>query len=82
MAARKRISQVALTTTGIDNSSTMSNYCPHTSGSSKENAWFEYLIVNILSRSGGKFKLPLSVSGGDYLMVDKGLVTSITITLS
>lgn len=82
MAARKRISQVALTTTGIENSSTMSIYCPHTSGTTAENNWFEFLLTEILKKGGGKFKLPLSVSGAEYLLVDSGLVTSITVTLS
>ena len=83
MAVRLRISEVSLTNTGVSGSEAMSVHCPHTSGTTAENNWFEYLLSESLKpQTGETFKLPLNTAGTNYLLVDRGLTTSITVTLS
>ncbi len=82
MAARKKITQVNITTTG-QYSGNLSNYCPFTGGTTDMNNWFETFLTKLLgAQGGGDIKLTRNVSGTDYILIDKGLITSVTVTLS
>jgi len=52
MAARKKITQVAITTTGQYNGN-LSAYCPYTSGSTNMNNWFDYFLSQLFGTPRG-----------------------------
>lgn len=82
MAARKKITQVSITTTGLY-SGNLAGYCPYTSGTTGMNKWFNFLLTELFGApKGGDVKLPVNVAGTDYILIDRGLITSVTITLS
>jgi hypothetical protein len=82
MAARKRISQVNITSSG-QYSGNFSTRCPFESGSSKESNWFLFLLTEILkSGTGGNIRLPIDEAGREIILINRGEISSITITLS
>ncbi len=82
MAARKKITQVNITTTG-QYTGNLAQFCPFTSGTTDMNHWFDSLLSQLFGTPrGGDIKLPTNTSGSEYILIDRGLITSITVTLS
>lgn len=82
MAARKKITEVAITTTEQYNGN-LSNHCPYVSGTTDMNNWFEHFLNEFFrAQGGGDIKMFVNVAFTDYILIDKGLITSVTITLS
>ena len=82
MAARKKITEVNITTTG-QYSGGLAQYCPYTSGTTSMNNWFEHFLSGLLrAQGGGDIKLLVNAAGTDFILIDKGLITSVTVTLS
>lgn len=82
-----RISELEITTTqgdgNLNNNGKLSLKCPHDSGSSLENTWFEFTLAKIMEQQrSGKFRLFLDTRGVEHLLLDKSLISAITITLS
>jgi len=82
MAARKRISEVSITSGG-QYTGNMSAYCPYASDNEMRDEWFEFLLTELLRpQTGGAFKLPLDEAGREHILIDRGLITNIVITLA
>ena len=82
MAARKRISEVNITSSG-QFSGNFSQHNPHNTDLSLKSEWFEHLLAEVLlGKTGSRFKLPIDTTGNEYIEIDRGLISSITITLS
>ena len=82
MSARVTISQVNITTTG-QYSGTLSTFCPFAAGTTDRNQWFEHFLAELFkSQSGTNIKMTRNVSGTDYILIDPGLISALTVTLS
>lgn len=83
MAARKKITEVDITTTG-QYDGTLSRFCPYTSGTTSMNNWFDYFLSQLFGTPrGGVIQMyTTKAQTTSYILIDRGLITSVTITLS
>jgi len=59
----------------------LSTLCPQTLETDVADKWFENVLDGLLSGNrGGKFKMLLNSSGSEYVMVDKSMIRTMTIT--
>ncbi|KKM92279.1 hypothetical protein LCGC14_1220100 [marine sediment metagenome] len=82
MSARKKITQVSITTTG-SYSGNLAQYCPFTSGTTDMNNWFDRFISQLFGTPrGGDIKMYTNTAYTEYILIDRGLITAVTVTLS
>ncbi len=80
-----RIREIALLTKQgpMNGNNNLSALCPYVRESSAEDAWFADVLAGLLdNRRGGSFKMLLNESGSEYVVVDKSMIRTITITLN
>ncbi|KKK60956.1 hypothetical protein LCGC14_3019170 [marine sediment metagenome] len=80
-----RIIEIAVLTKQdpMHSNNNLSALCPYDSGSSEEDNWFEQVLAGLLyNRRAGKFKMLLNASGSEYVVVDKPMIRTITVTLN
>ena len=78
-----RISEIAVLTKQdpMHSNNNLSVLCPYDSESAAENAWFENVLNGLSQNRAGKFKMFLNENGSDFVMVDKSMIRTITVTL-
>jgi len=85
MTKMARISEIAVLTKQdpMHSNNNLSALCPYDSGSSEEDDWFAHVLAGLLdNRRGSTFKMLLNVSGSEYVVVDKSMIRTITVTLN
>ncbi len=80
MSTPGNITEINITTTA-SRGGIFSAHCPYGSGTSERRDWFQHLAVELSkgAQSGKTFKL--AIADGSYI-VDKSLISSVTITYS
>ncbi len=77
-----RISEINILTKQGEVNGNLSPRCPHTKETDAANVWLEKVLDGLLNNHrAGKFKMLLSENGSEFIMIDKLMIRTITVTL-